>query len=82
MKLIKLFILCFVAINLSACGSRGKLKSPSQIEAAEAKKKAKAEKQADENDTDDSEETPSTAPATGELQPAIPEVAPLPQREK
>lgn len=41
-----------MALNLSACGYRGKLKSPAQIEAEQAKKAHEAEKKkaADEKD--------------------------------
>ena len=65
MKIAPLFVLGFVILGLSACGTKGKLKSPSQIEAAEAKKKAKAEKKADQADMDDT------------IVPPIDEIAPL-----
>lgn len=44
--LLRASILALVVLGLSACGTKGKLKSPSQIAVIEAKKKAKAEKEA------------------------------------
>ena len=38
-------MLATLACNLSACGTKGKLKSPSQIEAEEQKKARKEEKE-------------------------------------
>jgi predicted small lipoprotein YifL len=45
-RLFRYMVLALVVAGVSACGTKGKLKSPSQIEALEAKKKAKAERDA------------------------------------
>jgi len=55
----KILVIALLAIGLSACGTKGKLKSPSQIEAAEAKKKARAEKAADAQDDQEEDDAPS-----------------------
>ena len=75
-----------IASGLSACGTKGKLKSPSQIEAMQAKKQAKAQRKAQ-----DDESSPSPPEGEGgveglstrsESEPAAtPPPSPLPQGE-
>jgi len=69
--LLRLSMIVFLACGLSACGIKGKLKSPSQIEASEAKKaqkKAKAEENGDDTASEftipqtDKPETDTPAP--------------------
>lgn len=51
-----ILLLVFVAFALSACGTKGKLKTPSQIAVIEAEKKAKAAKAAARAKEDGNEE--------------------------
>jgi predicted small lipoprotein YifL len=53
--LLRCSVLALVVLGLSGCGTKGKLKSPSQIAVIEAKKKAKAEKAARMQDYGDDE---------------------------
>ncbi len=58
MKILSLFLLLFAAINLSACGTKGSLKTPTQVEQEKAKK---AKKEADKKKAE--EEKAATPPA-------------------
>jgi len=55
-KIAQLLLLAMIACGLCACGNKGKLKSPTQIQEADAKKKAKAERQGTDDDDDDDSE--------------------------
>ncbi len=47
-NIFRIVLLVMLAISVSACGIKGKLKTPEQIEKIEAKKAAEAEKKAKE----------------------------------
>jgi predicted small lipoprotein YifL len=57
-------MMALMACGISACGNKGKLKSPSQIVESEAKKRAHMEHQDNEDDTDDLN-LPQTIDKTG-----------------
>ena len=61
---LRFLILGLVVLGLSACGTKGKLKSPSQIEVMEAKKKAQAEKKARSEEDIEDVTLPQTDPDT------------------
>ena len=47
-SIFRIVLLVILSISVSACGIKGKLKTPEQIEKIEAKKAAEAEKKAKE----------------------------------
>lgn len=49
LKIIQISLLLAIFCQFSACGVKGKLKTPAQIEKEEAKKAAKSEKDQQEN---------------------------------
>ncbi len=48
MRILHIVLLGVIACNLAACGTKGRLKSPAQIEAEEAKKARKSAKKAED----------------------------------
>jgi predicted small lipoprotein YifL len=63
--LLHALVIAALSMSLTACGNKGKLKSPSQIEEHEAKKKEKAEKQPvnpEKTPSADKEAVPSAPP--------------------
>lgn len=70
--LVYLLLVLSIVMNVSACGHKGKLKSPEQIARKEEKKKKEEEKKQEES-------KPSVAPAPVEEQPVS---APPPVQEQ
>jgi predicted small lipoprotein YifL len=56
--LLSLLIVAMIACSLPACANRGRLKSPAQIEAAQAKQAKKDQKKKDEQEQDDDSSAP------------------------
>ena len=61
MKYISLIAMALVMVSLPACGNKGKLKSPAQIEQIKAKK---ARQEAKQNQKDSQQETDNTSEPT------------------
>ena len=67
MRVLQMVLLLTAAVNVTACGNRGKLKTPAQIQAQEAKKAAR---QAQGQQGMQPETMPETMPEPKEARPA------------